>query len=249
MLPLSWDSPSARGSWGDVESGHSEGITSLPWPVPTGNQPLLQQGKGRLIKLRFNLNSFSLTSGHWILGNGDYLAHMGSGFRGCFHKLTHLDLRCPAVDQRSLIPAMETLDLVQIHPLVQIHSTALWHTLILGTFFAKSRAVCQLQIDIMWPANSELEHITSCARANSAKMCLCLIQIESVLPRKKPQSTADVILIDVQPQPEPLPLPKHLQRGGKQCWEEASCRDSTSALVSLCELPRAYINFKESTLA
>lgn len=109
---------------------------------------------------------------------------MGSGFRGCFHKLTHLDLRCPAVDQRSLISVMETPDLLQIHPLVQMHSTALWHTLTLGTHFAKSRAVCQLQIDIMWPANSELEHIISCAQANSAKMCLCLIQIESVLPQK-----------------------------------------------------------------
>lgn len=124
--------PEARGEmW---SQGTVKASASLPWPVPTGNQPLLQQEKGRLIKLRSSLNLFSLISGLWVLRNGDCLAHMGLGFRGCFHKLTHLDLRCPAVDQRSLSHVMETPDLVQIHHLVQMHLTALWHTLILGTF-------------------------------------------------------------------------------------------------------------------
>lgn len=55
----------------------------------------------------------------WGFENGDYLAHMGLGFRVCFHKMRHLDFRCRELDQKSLIPVM------QIHKLVQMHSAVL----------------------------------------------------------------------------------------------------------------------------
>lgn len=62
---------------------------------------------------------------------------------------------------------------------------------------------------------------------------------DRICPATKPQSAADVILIDVQPQAEPLPLPKHLQRGSAGRRHPAG----TALLLSF-----NCVNFPELTL-